>query len=357
MPKALRGIHFSFPYVKPFPQRWKPSASRLTTAAHATMRFSLIPAFLLSVFLLMLPTGCKERGPKVSDDLQTHPWQGELIDILPKDCRAWLYVDIASLRDQPRIGAMLDRFIQFAPDAFSIALLRGDEAIFGLPLREGDQPIGIVRSEFISPELRANIQKGLIQGSHTPSESDRIVGHRVSRNEAGTQWMAAPTPNLLISGPKPAVQASLEQLAQADATPGRQAGATVVFSLPFALDDQPLLQPLLEQPAVRAQATAIERVSGALRVDKTLELSARFAMPSGGDPESAAVLLSMFVEHSLPLMLASWLNPELAAWFSRQLTIRPEAGPENRGVVLTASLNAQALDLVLTLLEELSREE
>ena len=314
-----------------------------------------IPLLILALFCAA-PIGCKKKDAAVTEEIAVHPWQGELIDILPTTYRGWIYVDIASMRDQPRIGALLDSFIQYAPDAFSIALLRGDEVLFGLPEDPNGETLSIVRSEYISPELRANIQRGMIQGSETPSESDTLAGHRVSRNEAGTQWMAAPAPNLLISGGKPAVTQTLQHLARAKAAPGKQAGAAVVFSLPFDIEPYPFLQPLLEQPAVREQARAIERVQGAIRVDKTLEFSAHFTMPKGGEPDSAAVLFAMFVEHSLPPLLSTWLNPELAGWFSRQFVIESNDDARSRGVIVRAALDAKAMDLVLTLIEELADE-
>lgn len=320
------------------------------------MRIHKFLFLTLTALLLAAPLGCKKKEAQASAELAVHPWQGELIDILPTTYRSWIYVDVASLRDQQRIGTLLDSFIQFAPDAFSIALLRADEVLFGLPEDPEGERIAIVRSEYISPELRANIERGMIQGSDNPSESDKLVGHRVSRNEAGTQWMAAPAPNLLISGDKAAVSGTLRQLGRSKAEPGHQAGAAVVFSLPFEIEQYAFLASLLEQPAVREQAQAIKRVQGAIRVEDTLDFSAHFTMPAGGEPDSAAVLFAMFIEHSLPPLLATWLNPELAGWFSRQFVIESNDAPKTRGVVVRASLDEKATDLVLTLIEELTRE-
>lgn len=317
----------------------------------------ILPWFLAALFLSTAGlTGCKKSAPDVPQELQLYPWQGDLIELLPHNYASWIYVDIASLRDQPRIGELLDSFIRYAPDAFTIALMRGDEALFGISETDDAPALSIVRSEYISSELRASIQQGSLHGGEAPSEPDRLVGHRVTRNEAGTQWIAAPTPNLLISGPEDALKRTLTSLQKVQATPGKQAGATVVFSLPFQSEAIPVLQTLMEQPAVREQTEAIQRVTGSLRIDESLELVARFSMPEHGDPSSAAVLFAMFFEHTMPPLLSTWLNEELAHWFSRQFVVSSEDSAAQRGVMLRAQLSPDALNLLLTLVEELLRE-
>lgn len=316
---------------------------------------------LLILALLTLATlqlgGCKKSAPDVDEALQLYPWEGDLIELLPPDYRSWVYVDIAALREQPRVGALLDAFIQYAPDAFTIALFRGNEALFGLPETPGEPILGILRSDFISAELRAGIQRGAIEGNPVPAAPARLAGHHASQNEAGTQWMAAPTPNLLLSGPEDRVESALRALAKASPVARRAPGADVVFALPFRTADLPALAPLMEREDIRTQAEAIDRVTGALRIDDQFDLTARFAMPRGGSPEDAAVIFAMFIEHSLPALLATWLNEDLATWLSRQFTVLSENTADVRGVTLRVRLDSDALDLLLTLLEALIHEE
>lgn len=322
------------------------------------MRQKLSLFILVAFALIALPlVGCKKSGPSPEEALQLYPWEGDLIALLPADYDSWIYVDIDALREQPRVGALLDAFIQYAPDAFTIALFRGSEALFGLPETPGEPMLGILRSEFIAPELRTGIQRGAIEGNPVPAAPARLAGHHASQNEAGTQWMAAPSPNLLLSGPEGRVESALKALAKASPDARRAPGAEVVFALPFHTAELPVLASLMEHEEIRKQAESIDRVTGALRFGETLELTARFAMPQGGSPDDAARIFSMFIDHSLPALLATWLQEDLAAWLSRQFTVQAENSADVRGVTVQVRLDGDAVDLLLTLLEALIHEE
>ena len=236
------------------------------------------------------------------------------------------------------------------PDALALALLEADELIVGWRA-DVRAPTFAVRSDFVTPELRASIIQGAFHNDGAPIVETHGV-HSFSRSEDGDQAISTPASNLILVGPVEDVRATLDRLAQAPADPTTQSSATAVFAFAPREVWGDIAEEAIREPAFAEQVRAITMISGALQLEEDLDLSVRIALDETGDPELASEIFGLGVSRVLPQLLARVFSQDYAL----HLTGLIHATAADQGVLLHAEIPKQELDIWLRVLQELAAE-
>lgn len=349
------------PIPPPSRKRTKPMTAPIAPIRYRHLVAGMNTGRALALLLVaaLAITGCKRENREakaIAMEQRAHPWQGEIVELLPPNTPNWIYVDVSALRDDARIRAIMGNLVGANPDAMTIALMEAEEVVFGWSGVTNEAPLSLLRSDHISSELRAGIERGQLPGSDDVLEDEKISVHRMSVSPKTQQAIAAPAPNLIFSGPRPQIEAVIHRYDQAPATRSTSASATMVFAgkPPANLIDAAIAR--FENAMVTTQLRAIEQVSGAVQLGDGIETTVRLHMPRHGTPEMAATLVRMFIAKTLPGMLTSAFSPEYAQHLSERFDVSAEADGPRRGVLVRGKLDANELSLWLAVLNEFASE-
>lgn len=294
--------------------------------------FARAAAGALVLSLALTSPGCKKKSepstPPVGEAVQqqvAQAWNGPLIDLIPANTEAWLYIDISALRDDARFRNIAQLLVDDAPDPLATALIAADELVVSWPDGDAASPLMILRSPAITPELRAAVYQGKVT-----SESELVTttfgAHTLTHAPNSGAAMATPATNLLLTGPLEAVKTALTQIASAPPREDQNAAATFVFAIPGDETWGEMAEQAISEPKFAEQIRAITMVSGAIRLDGAMDLSARIALDASGNDELASELFGLAIAKIAPQLLVEFFSPEYALHLTNLIRITPKDG-------------------------------
>lgn len=293
------------------------------------MRPSNLISILASVALTSSMVACKpkratDQAPEVVREQMAQPWNGQLVEALPDNTPTWLYVDISSLRDDARVLSFFRALTEENREPLTIALLEADELVVGWSSDQKD-PLVLLRSSFITPQLRAAIMQGALR-TEADLRTESFGAHSLSVSPTRDAALTSPASNLLFSGSVDALKASLTQLGKVNPVAAQTAAATSVF----AITPSPLwvnvAEEAISEPKFAEQVRAITMISGAMKLDKSLALTARLSLDATGEPEFAAEIFGLAISRVLPQLLVSFFTPEYAVHLTSLVRVSHQPG-------------------------------
>lgn len=293
------------------------------------MRPSILLSLAISLAITSVTAACKpkrspEQATEVVREQMAQPWNGQLVEALPDNTPTWIYVDISSLRDDPRVLSFFRALTEENREPLTIALLEADELVVGWTSDQKD-PLVLLRSSFITPQLRGAIMQGALR-NEADLNTEAFGAHSLSVSPTRDAALSSPASNLLFSGSVEALKASLTQLGRINPIAPQSASATSVFAItpsPFWVD---IAEEAISEPKFAEQVRAITMISGAMKLDRSLALSARLSLDATGEPEFAAEIFGLAISRVLPQLLVSFFTPEYAVHLTSLIRVSHQPG-------------------------------
>lgn len=329
-----------------YPLRWKPARVLCFGA--------------LALCLGVATVGCKSKkssgpaddaAPAAPQEQLAQPWNGSLVELLPESTTTWAYIHIGALREDARVLSFFRSLTEENREPMTIALLEADELVVGWA-PDAREPLVLLRSSFITPQLRGAIIQGSL-GDTQELTPEPYGAHTLSLSPTSGDGMTTPASNLLFTGPKTELQGALDRLANAPATSDVSASAAVVFALAPDPSWGDLAEEAISEPRFAQQIRAITMVSGALQLDGGLSLSSRLSLDDTGEPELAAELFGLALSRVLPQLLSQVVRDDYASHLTNAIRATSQEG----AVILRAELPEDEVGAWLNVLTVLASVE